>query len=122
MERENEREIIDRIEKKKKFLSSQKILYSDLTDSLSLSLQLSHRMTKALKNQTTEITKKTKRYVNLCVERALLEAEQEYTRELLEIVSDNTKYVRDLLPLFLSLFLSLSSFYILFESLILFLE
>jgi hypothetical protein len=89
-------EIIERIELKKRILSEQKLLYSQTTDELSRENQLHFRMSKALKKQNLNIKRKTKRYLDDCVQRAYYEAELEYSHEILTQVSDTTEYVRRL--------------------------
>ena len=108
----------ERIEEKKKLLSLRKKEYSELTDTLSSLQQLHFRMFKALKKQNLNIKNDIKKYVNCCVQRALNEAEYEYSMTILREVNDQTLYVRDLSPFFFfSLHFSLSFTLSLFFSL-----
>jgi hypothetical protein len=87
-------EIIQRIEHKKQLLLEQKCLYSQVTDELSAENQLHFRMSKALKQQNINIKRKTKKYIDNCVQRALFEAELEYSTEILKNITNPTEYVR----------------------------
>jgi TATA-box binding protein (TBP) (component of TFIID and TFIIIB) len=86
-------EILQRIELKKKFLSEQKLLYSQTTDELSAENQIHFRMFKALKKQNSNIKNQTKIYIDNCVQRAYYEAELKYSHQILDQVSDQTEYV-----------------------------
>jgi hypothetical protein len=86
-------ELVERIEQKRQILWEQKIHYSQVTDELSSVSQLHYRMSKALKQQNLNIKKKTKKYIDNCVERALYEAELEYSTEILSNITNPTEYV-----------------------------
>ena len=88
-----EQAIHDRLHSKKEILLELKKLYSQKTDELYSSNQMLIRMNRALKQQSKDINKQTKNYIDNCVGIALSEAESNFYSETKAEYARNAEYV-----------------------------
>lgn len=89
----DEKALQERLEAKKERLQQLKQRYSETTDELYASDQNLIRMKNALRQQSKDINKQTKNYVDNCVGLALCEAESAFFSEIQGELSDDLEYV-----------------------------